>query len=183
MSYDIAINQAWESLKKISSVNKFTVRFFNDNYDIDIENRRILSLSCNAPAKDYTSILILHYLKQKLIGLVPLTGEWISFKEFPESLGYYPAFEKRVIEPILRKYGSNPQAVLQDIERLGARHAQQGDVGLVIEAFPEVPMLVILWKADDEFGPEAGVLFDKSILKMFCVEDIIVLAEFVARAI
>ena len=101
----------------------------------------------------------------------------------PASLGYYPAFRKRVIEPILRKYGACPQALLEKASRFNAKSVEYGDVGIVIETFKEIPILITFWRSDEEFGPEANVLFDKSILEIFCTEDIIVLAEFVARVI
>ena len=52
-----------------------------------------------------------------------------------------------------------------------------------MEAFPEVPILVTIWKADEEFKAEANLLFDRSIRGIFCTEDIVVLAELVARAL
>ena len=57
----------------------------------------MLSFSCNIPAKDYTSILVLHYLARKLKGLPPVKGEWISFKELPGGEGYYPSFKKNMM--------------------------------------------------------------------------------------
>jgi hypothetical protein len=50
-------------------------------------------------------------------------------------------------------------------------------------AFEAVPILIELWEADEEFGPEANILFNKTITKIFCVEDIVVLAEVVARTV
>ena len=44
-------------------------------------------------------------------------------------------------------------------------------------------MLITIWKADDEFGPDANILFDKNITKIFCIEDTVVLTEIVAHTI
>lgn len=180
MSYDIAINKAWEELDKISKDKATSVKFLADEYTVDLGERRIISLSCNVPAKDFIAILILHYLVHKSKGRLKLTGEWLSFKELSGVEGYLPAFKKRAIEPIIRKYGNNPQGLLSDLERFAAKKVDQGDIGIVLNAFEDIPVLVLLWRGDDEFGPDANMLFDKSITQVFCVEDIVVLAGIVA---
>jgi len=53
----------------------------------------------------------------------------------------------------------------------------------VVDVFKGVPVLVELWAGDDEFGPEANMLFDKSIRDIFCIEDIVVLGGFVASVL
>lgn len=181
MGYEAALNKAWEEIAHSGSPGALpAVSFLGDEYSIDAQARKVLSLSCNVPAKDFTAILILHYLARSLKGLPDLSGEWVSFKELSGVEGYYPAFRSRAIEPIIRKYGANPTAVLDVQERLPAKKVTQGDVGLVIEAFKGVPVMVTLWRGDSEFGAEANILFDKSISLVFCTEDIVVLAGMVA---
>lgn len=180
MGYEVAINKAWEDLVKINPDKDLSIKFLADEYSIDAKKRKVLSLACNSPAKDFYAILILHYALKKLEGLPRLSGEWLSFKELSQVEGYYPAFRKRSIEPILRKYGHKPQALLEVLERLPAKRVEQGDVGIVLEAFEHVPVMITLWRGDDEFGPEANMLFDKSITRVFCTEDSVVLGNIVA---
>jgi hypothetical protein len=151
-----------------------------DEYSLDLVAKHVLSLSCNAPAKDFLSILILHYSAQKLRGLPGLTGQWITFRELSGIQGYYDAYHKRSIEPIIRKYGKCPEALGDCLDRLPARLSEGGDISIVVEAFANVPLLIKLWKADSEFGPDANIYFDASIKSIFCIEDIVVLAQAVA---
>lgn len=181
MSYEAALEKSWAELGTGNPDKTFTVKFFSDEYTVDVAGRKVLSLSCNVPAKDFVAILVLHYLQQELKGLEPLSGEWISFKELSSGETYYPAFRKRAIEPVLRKYGADPQAMLTALDKVIARKVEQADAAVVVEAFPGVPVLVELWKGDDEFGAEANILFDRSIAKIFCTEDVAVLAGFVSK--
>lgn len=183
MSYEVAINKAWENLGQFKPDNALSVKFLADEYIIDYKNRGVSSSSCNIPAKEHLEILILHYLFKKLNGLPPLSGEWVSFKELENGEFYYPAFRKRAIEPILRKYGGNPNGLLSALEKLPADKASQGDVSVIFQVFEGVPMMVILWKGDEEFSPEANLLFDRSIAQIYGTEDIAVLAGFVAKHI
>ncbi len=183
MGYEIAINKAWEDLANLKPDNKLSIKFLADEYSVDPEAKRILSLSCNAKAKDFTSILILHYLIRKLKGLPELTGGWLTFRELSGVEGYADAFHKRAIEPIIRKYGKSPEGIRGALSRLPAKEFSGGDIGMVIQAFAGVPVLIKLWKADEEFGPDANIYFDSSVTGIFCTEDIVVLAGIVASSL
>ncbi|MCX5715224.1 MAG: DUF3786 domain-containing protein [Candidatus Omnitrophica bacterium] len=183
MGYEVAINKAWEEVFLYNIGKETAVKFLGDEYTLDPENKKVISLACNITAKDFYSILILHYLVQMAKGLPLLTGEWVSFKEMAGVEGYASAFRKRAIEPIIRKYGAHPEGILSVLDRLTGKKINQGDIGIVLEVFKGVPVLVTLWKADDEFGPEANMLFDRNIAKIFCIEDVVVLAGLVASSL
>ncbi|MCX5700682.1 MAG: DUF3786 domain-containing protein [Candidatus Omnitrophica bacterium] len=183
MGYELALNKAWDDLAKLNPANKLSVKFLADEYSVDLQEKRVSSLSCNVAAKDFTSIIILHYLVQRLKGLPKPSGEWLTFREFSGVEGYYETYRKRSIEPIIRKYGKNPEGIKAALERLPAKKVATGDIGIIVEAFEGVPVLVKLWKADDEFGPDANMYFDSSITSIFCTEDIIVIAGFVGTSL
>jgi hypothetical protein len=164
MSYDVAIDKAWTELEKMHPPAQFTVRFLDDEYSVDVPAKKILSLSCNVPAKDFTVIIILHYLAKSFKGLPVPAGEWLTFREFSGIEGYYDAFKRRCIDPIIRRGVS----------------AKSDDASRVLYAFDGVPVLIKFWKADAEFGPDANIFFDKSITQIFCTEDIVVLAGLAA---
>ncbi|MFA6349851.1 MAG: DUF3786 domain-containing protein [Candidatus Omnitrophota bacterium] len=181
MGYEAAVNKAWEELLAFNPPKLFSVKFLADEYSFDTVARKAISMSCNVPAKDHALILMLHYQIARLKSLQVIENEWLDFKELSAVEGYGPAFRKRVIEPIIRKYGKTPEGLIQAGAKFKAKKAEQGDIGIIINIFDGVPALVVFWKADEEFGAEANVLFDKSITRIFCIEDIIVMAEMAAR--
>lgn len=183
MGYEIALSKAWDQLINLNPGKKLSVRFLGDNYDVDLIQRRIISASCNIPAKDFTAILILHYLTSKLRGACVLSGQWFPFKEIAGIEGYLSAFRKRAIEPIIRKYSKNPEGIFSVLERLPAQKATQADASIIIEVFEDVPVLICLWGQDEEFNADANIFFDKNIINIFCIEDIVVLAGIVATSI
>ncbi len=147
MSYAVALDKSWKELEDLGTGDSFSVKLLADEYNIDCKAKTVFSLSCNARAKDFTAILILHYLASKIKGLPLESGEWVSFKELSSGEQYYPAFRKRAIEPIIRKYGSNPEGA---------------DIILPLSVFEGVPVLVKFWRGDDEFGPEANMLLTRA---------------------
>jgi len=182
MSYHQALDKAWEDLAAASISRDgpaAIVRLFGDTYSVDAGNRAVLSESCNVPAKDYAAIIILHYLaRQRRLGALPaVAGHWIDFKELDGGEAYYPTFKKRTIDRIVAKFGARPADLAVSAARLGAKKADIGDTGVIIPALDNVPILIALYAADDDFGADATVLYDRDIAAIFCTEDTIVLTE------
>jgi len=183
MGYGEALGLAWSRLETIKKQDIYAVKFLSDEYTVDICNHTVQSLSCNTPAHTHVAISVLHYLIVFLKGFPELSGSWISFPELDGGKGYFPAFKKRALDPIVRKYGKNPEGLLDLIERFSAKKVQIGDIGIALEGFPGIPVLITFWKADDEFSAQANMLFDSSIKEIFPTEDVVVMAGFIASVI
>jgi len=183
MGYKVALEKAWGELATANESRLTEVKFLGDTYSVDMDAASVMSASCNVPAPDYISILVLHYLVKRLSGLPEVTGKWISFQELPGGQGYFDAFRKRAIDPLIRKYGDSPGTIAACLERLPGKKTQHGDSGLVLEAFEGVPVLVTVWGKDEEFSADANIHFDESISTIFCTEDIAVLSDILSRSI
>lgn len=183
MKLDSAITMSWDNLLGSGISNNTKVKFLGDEYIVNIKLRKVLSLPHNTPREDHLTVLILHYLSQKIAGLPVVSGEYLSFNGLSVINSFAEVFKKRSTDVIMKRYGDNIFDILSVLDNLPAKKINRADVAIVVEAFEGVPILIELWEADEEFGPEANILFDKTITKIFCIEDIVVLAEIVARAI
>jgi len=124
-------------------------------------------------------ILLLHYLLRATQR--PVKGPWIDFRQLPGGQAYYPTFLKRTTAILIRAFGQCPELLLEASRVLeGVPLEGFGDVGVLIPALPRVPLAIILWKAEGEFGPEAKVLFDVSVSEYLSTEDVVMLAQEVA---
>lgn len=120
-------------------------------------------------------VLILHYLNGA--AGVKVAGEWIAYQEVPDGKFYLDAFLRRAKKPLVQAFGSHPERLLPVTRQVyGARPFGQGDHAVVVQAFPLVPVALILWEGDDEFPPEGNLLFDRSISDILSAEDIAWLA-------
>ena len=81
----------------------------------------------------------------------------------------------------LKKYASKPDSLKNIITRIPGEITDKADIGIIVHPFKEVSMLITMSEADEEFGPDANILFDKNISKIFCTEDIVVLTEMVVH--
>ena len=183
MKLESAITMSWDNLLGSGISNNTKVKFLGDEYIVNIKLRKVFSLPHNTPIEDHLTVLILHYLSQKIAGLPVISGEYLSFNGLSVINSFAEVFKKRSTDVIMKRYGDNIFDILSMLHNLPAKKINRADVAIVVEAFEGVPILIELWEADEEFGPEANILFDKTITKILCVEDIVVLAEVVARAV
>ncbi|MDP8230866.1 MAG: DUF3786 domain-containing protein [Candidatus Gorgyraea atricola] len=161
MGYKVALEKSWEVLQESG---KKSVRFLNDEYEVDFSKKSVLSLSSHVEAKEYYKILILHYLANEHKVSNIENDKWISFKELEGGKEYFSAFRNRAIEPILRKYGDSSKDVS-------------------IQIFPKINVQVKVWAKDEEFDADCNMLFNESIKEILPTEDVAVLGGIVASQI
>jgi len=181
VGYESAVNKAWEELSACASGSRKII-FLGEEYSFDLNARQCICCS-GRQVKQYLLVLLLHYAVAAAKGIPAPAGEWISFRELPSGEFYYPAFRKRAVEPLLLKYGDKPREAAAGLCKClpgTVREYPEGDVCLLIEAFPCVPVKVIFRLGDEEFPAEAVMLFDRNANKVFCTEDIAVLGGILA---
>jgi hypothetical protein len=192
--YGLAYRLAWEQLSGISDLaplcarggaeylaaeNSILVTYLNRPYRITIPGREIVFQDSpeGVPLRD--KILLLHYLNQAS-GNQP-SGTVIAYKELPEGVSYFRTFAKRAINPLVNNFGDQPEHLLETaVAVLGGRRADYGDLAVTVDAFPKVPITLVLWRGDAEFPPEGNILFDRTITGYLTTEDINVLCETIA---
>jgi len=114
-------------------------------------------------------VLILHYFQG--IGRKGTMGKWIAYREIPGASFYFGAFVKRAIDPLKQVFGLNIDGFTRAAERLGGTAVEAGDAAFEFSVFPHVPIQLILHAGDEEFPPEANILFDDSIGAILSPED------------
>ena len=119
-------------------------------------------------------IILCHYLLHA--SGKPQTGELIAFRQIPDGHFYYDAFQRRARDPFLATFGDDPELFRQCAQTLGGRLTAAGDVGIAFQILPRIAIHVVLWQGDEEFPPEAGILFDANIPHELAAEDVAVLS-------
>ncbi len=66
------------------------------------------------------------------------------------------------LEQITRKYGHDRDGFIENGKRLGGEVVEYGDAAVKLFPFPRIPVVLMLWIADDEFPARADLLFDSS---------------------
>jgi len=131
------------------------------------------------PAPATEAILLLLYLTQS--SGRALEGRWVGFEHISGGGGYIASFRGRVVAPLLRAFGSRPEALLSAAAALDGEPLDLGDASVRLPALPCVPMAYVVWNGDDEFPPSANVVFDASVEAYLDAEAVTVLAELAAH--
>jgi len=126
----------------------------------------------------YEQILILHYLTT--FGKTATKGEYVSFKNLPGASFYNPTYRKRGPERILKVFGNNVEKIVEASAVLGGSRTDYGDVSVKLHVFPKIKAIVVLYRSDDEFPPEASILYNDDIINYLPLEDIAVLSGIIA---
>lgn len=184
MTYEIALNKAWDEIAALAPSQKYAVKFLTDIYEVKIVDRIVLMGSSDAPASEEISVLVLRYLIGILKHGYTQKGEWISFKELKGGPSYYPAYQKNTIKPILKSLREDPDSLIKNLTgRFGGKLVEGGDVSVELVTFPDVRVKFIFWFADKELPPEVTILFDRELAEIFTTEEIAALMFFLAIAL
>lgn len=180
---------AREALAKISDIEEqcrrsgarylgpreIVINYLNQPYHIVIPAGKVLleDSGTEAPLRD--RILMLHYFTGAKG--TPATGKMIAYRQLQGGVSYFPAFSQRAIAPLTKRFGRSPELLTKAAAKLGGRKADYGDASVTVNAFPRVPITLVLWRGDEEVAPNGSVLFDASIPDYLSTEDVAVLSE------
>lgn len=163
------------SLEMVSpGIKRVPIPYLGHTYTLNVHDDAIFFDDTSGPLKIPDQALLLHYLITARG--VPVAHEWITFREVPSGSFYYAAFVKRAIVPLVKCFGERPLLLGEVAQVIGQVSQSPGDKALKIFALPRVPVVLSLWRGDEEFPPEANLYFDKSIATYLPTEDIAYLA-------
>ena len=144
--------------------------FLSRTYQVSFPDFEFTDLADkNAEVPIQEQVLILHYLRATKS--LPPAGEWIAYREIPGASFYFSAFVKRAIDPLKKVFGKNTAGFIAAAEKLGGKRIDIGDAGFEFQMFPKVPVQLIIYEGDDEFEPEANILFDATAGEFLSPED------------
>jgi len=96
-----------------------------------------------------------------------LTGEEITEKDLPGGVTFFRGPHELPVAPVAERFGSDPEAFRARGRQLGAEPVSHGDAAVRFWPFKGIPVIYVLWKADEEFPASVSVLFDRSVASWF----------------
>ncbi len=79
-------------------------------------------------------------------------------------------------DALAAKIDKNPAVFLAAVEKMGGKMLPLGDLGCQIMAFPDLPVQIKFYHADEEFPASMTLLWDKNILQFLRYETVYYLA-------
>lgn len=82
-----------------------------------------------------------------------LEGAGVHSRNMPDPL----------LEPFAARFSGKVKLLDEACERLGGTRLSKGDVSWQFAAFPQIPVQLVFWDADEDFPAQAQVLFDQRV--------------------
>jgi len=152
-----------------------TLEYLNRTYRVTLPDITVTVADSNEDVPVRDRILILHYILTAKG--TPLSGQIITFKELPEGQIYFRTFNQRTIKHLAANFGDKPDQLFTAAAKYGGTKAFYGDAAVTLPVFSHVPITFVVWKGDEEFPADAGVMYDSTVTDYLPTEDIIVLTE------
>lgn len=113
----------------------------------------------------------------------PAADEFKTFRELPWGEVYIKPFTGRVLTRAAFSFGTRLAAFRQAAERLGGLPLRHGDAAYEFTLWDNYRLRLIVWEGDDEFPPNAQLLYSANFGEGFAAEDRVVAGDLLINAL
>ena len=122
-----------------------------------------------------TQTFLLRYLLESKT--VAWSGAWKTFREMPWGEMYIKPYTGRVLTRAAFTFGTKVEKFRAACEKLGATPLKHGDAGFEFDFIGGYKMQILVWGPDEEFPPNAQVLYSDNFGSGFAAEDRVVAGD------
>ena len=122
-----------------------------------------------------TQTFLLRYLLESK--RVAWSGEWKTFREMPWGEMYIKPYTGRVLTRAAYTFSFKLNAFRAAAEKMGAEPVQHGDAGFKFHLIGDYHMQILVWQGDEEFPPNAQILYSDNFAEGFAAEDRVVAGD------
>lgn len=159
----------------------FTVRLLGREFAIAHPGYAIRALDGGAVPPLPTQTFLLRYLLEGKN--IKWNGQWKTFREMPWGEMYIQPYTGRVLTRAAFTFGTRIDAFRHAAEKMGAVKENHGDAGYEFELVHGYRMQILVWEGDDEFPPNAQVLYSDNFETGFAPEDRVVAGDILISTI
>ena len=110
-------------------------------------------------------------------------GTWKTFREMPWGEMYIKPYTGRVLTRAAFTFGFRLAAFRAAAEKMGATALPHGDAGYEFSLIGPYKMQILVWEGDDEFPPNAQVIYSDNFAQGFAAEDRVVAGDILISTI
>ena len=154
--------------------NSYKIGLWVNDYEIDPGQCTITGISDEfTPPHEYFYLFIIYYLlRAKEINL---SGEWVSEKDLPGGSTFFRGPHNIPTDLICDRFHNDIESFKKRCEQLRGTAVDMGDAAFTFRIAPRIPVTVLYWMGDEDFPPEAKILYDRSITEHLSLDIIFTL--------
>ena len=171
--------------ERLADVNwdgkEFTVKLLGRAFAISHPEYAIRALDDGKLPPLPTQTFLLRYLLESrdVVG----TGAWKTFREMPWGEMYIKPYTGRVLTRAAFTFGTRVAAFRAAAEKMGAMPLKHGDAGYQFDFIGGYKIQILVWEGDDEFPPNAQVIYSDNFAEGFAAEDRVVAGDILITTI
>lgn len=159
----------------------FTLRLLGRDFTITHPDYTIRALDGGPVPPLPTQTFLLRYLLESKA--LAWGGQWKTFREMPWGEMYIKPYTGRVLTRAAFTFGTRINAFRAACEKMGAVKLNHGDAGYQFELVSGYAMQLLVWEGDEEFPPNAQVLYSDNFADGFAPEDRVVAGDILISTI
>ena len=128
-----------------------------------------------------TQTFLLRYLME--CKQIPWAGTWKTFREMPWGEMYIKPYTGRVLTRAAFTFSFKLAAFSAACEKMGAVKLPHGDAGYQFQLVPGFHIQILIWQGDEEFPPNAQVIYSDNFAEGFAAEDRVVAGDILISTI
>ena len=128
-----------------------------------------------------TQTFLLRYLLESRD--VAWSGNWKTFREMPWGEMYIKPYTGRVLTRAAFTFGTRVAAFRAACEKMGAVALPHGDAGFQFDLIGGYRIQILVWEGDEEFPPNAQVIYSDNFAEGFAAEDRVVAGDILISTI
>ena len=160
---------------------EFTVRLLGRDFAVAHPDYAIRALDGGTVPPLPAQTFLLRYLLESRD--VRWGGEWKTFREMPWGEMYIKPYTGRVLTRAAFTFGTRVAAFRAASEKIGGLPLPDGDAGFQFDLIGGYRMRILVWEGDDEFPPNAQVLYSDNFAAGFAAEDRVVAGDILISTI
>jgi len=160
---------------------EFTVTMLGRSFAIAHPTYAIRALDGGKLPPLPTQTFLLRYLLESRD--VAWSGSWKTFREMPWGEMYIKPYTGRVLTRAAFTLGTRVAAFRAAAEKMGAEAVKHGDAGYRFDLIGGYQMQILVWEGDEEFPPNAQVLYSDNFAEGFAAEDRVVAGDILISVI
>lgn len=153
----------------------FTLRLLGRDFAICHPDYAIRALDGGSVPPLPAQTFLLRYLLESRD--VRWNGEWKTFREMPWGEMYIKPYTGRVLTRAAFTFGTRVEAFRRAAEKMGGLPLPNGDAGFQFDLVGGYRMRILVWEGDEEFPPNAQVLYSDNFAEGFAAEDRVVAGD------
>ena len=173
--------EAVARLGNIWNGSEFTLTLLGRDFAIAHPDYAIRALDGGAIPPLPTQTFLLRYLLEGKT--VADSGQWKTFREMPWGELYIKPYTGRVLTRAAFTFGTRVAKFKAACEAMGAEVVSHGDAGYRFDLVGGYQMQILVWEGDDEFPPNAQILYSDNFADGFAAEDRVVAGDILISTI